>query len=234
MKASELVALAYYNAGILDPEEDIPARYGATGIFWLNSVIADWSSIPDWIMFLDQLNFTTQSGKHEYTISKLPNSDVFGEPITLLVASHLTWGGTRQTLRQVFETMDNAQSYDIFTGMPVTINLRESEFKTTVRLFPTPNQAYHIEMLVKARRDQVSDFEELLQITIRAQSAFIYELSRRLLVFFQFPIPSSFTDVYDDIVPAFLGANGVGHEVNRDVGLTGYNGWWNWNGGSLL
>lgn len=231
MKASKLIQMSYSLAGILDPEEQIPAAYAEQGIIWLNILIAKWSSNPNAIMFLDPLSFTTRSSVYQYTVSLEPGADVNSTPISMLSTANVISAGVKSPLVQVFEKQQNIQNYTQTSGLPYTIYLQQEELTTNVFLYPTPSANYVVNMLVKSRRSRVETFEELLEITERAQAAYIYELAAMLADYWQVPRPSQIEQNRQSFVDDFLGANSIGLAVNRDAGLQSFNRlWFNNNG----
>lgn len=229
MKASEFIAEAYSLSGVLDPEDEVPKAYAAKGIFWFNLLIERWSSLPGCIMFLDNLRFPTVAGRHEYTVSLLPDADVHSAPITLLSTANVEQNGIPYPLVQVFEPVQNAQSYATVSGRPGTIYLRDSELATHVFLYPTPTEGYIANLLVKSRRQRVEDFEELIEIIPRAQTAYLYELGALLANAWQVPLPQQIENDREDFVNEFLGVNSIGTHVNRDAGLSSPMVGWNFN-----
>jgi hypothetical protein len=180
MLASELILSSYQLAGIIDPGEQVDGYYLQTGLNALNLFIADWSQSSRWITFLKEIRVPLISGKHSYTLSKLPGADVDGQPLESIVNAYVMQANVKSPIKWVNTSQDIINNYDNVSGLPGQVYTLQKEFETEMRFYPTPSMTLEAVLIAKQRYAELGAFESIVEIAERARKAFLYQLARDL------------------------------------------------------
>lgn len=205
MTPAELIKRSYYLAQVLDPSEEIDGFQASEGMFTLNEIINQWSSLSIYIPTYTIIPISLMAGVFSYTINPC---------ITQLNEAHLIDQNNVQFPLDIIDlerfnvlnfSLPNNQGrpYSIF----VQNDFENYPTQSQVVFYRIPDNSYSVTLYAMVRLAEMSYSTEITTVPPYMLKGLRYELAHELSEINGTILPPSFYEKYDKIINQVIAAN---------------------------
>ncbi len=201
--AAELIRQAYVLAQVWDPGEEQPGVEGIEGLFVLNTIIADWSSVGTLIPAYKTLSIALTTG--DYMVVKTP-------PITEIIEANIIDSGNivsdlREINLQQFNLLNFTQTQD--RPKSVYIESKEDAIQTSTNVYfwPTADQNYTATLRVKQFMAELDYSDQITTLPLNYFKALKYQLAKDLADIYLTVLSDRFDTEYKTVLARLKAVN---------------------------
>lgn len=216
--AAKLIRDSLIFAGVIDQDEIEIDQYAANGLNFLNRILSQWGALSIYIPYPTFITIPLVPDVYEYAVTPV---------ITQIMEGNITFSNNPSVLLTniniATDKDDNLSNYQITKNIPRSVYLSPEQYfadpinqilGSKIRVFPTPNDNFTLNMLVKYELGKVSLTQELTGYPDWFIKPLSYQLTKDLSLFYRTKMSPEFEIEHERLMVELKAANPIDMSIN--------------------
>jgi hypothetical protein len=206
MIVADLIRQSYFTAHVTGEGEEAEGFRAVEGLQFLNEIIDDWGSSGVYIPYNNTTVITTTANVPSYQITPvIIQIDEANLQQSTNVQYPLIIADTHAFNQFNFELLTTRPNY-VYLSTEQTLN-DDGDLCSTVWVYPTPDQAYTINLIQKSQLQEVELFDNLSALPPRIYKTLRYQLAADLQTVYGTELPEKFYTDLRELVAKMQATN---------------------------
>lgn len=201
--AGQVIRQAYLLASVLGIEQEPNGFYATTGLIYLNQVLSQWGKQNVYVPYTSILTVNVQPNVYTYLIT----------PVIIEIQQGNIQSSDTVLSNLNFATAKEANLFNYASGVgpsrPQSLFLSQeqvfpdpasSQLGSKLLIYPNPDQAYTMTLMVKYQLPEVTLFETMINLPPYYFEPLVYELAKKMINFFKTIPAATFNDDYEKLM----------------------------------